>query len=514
MTGQTQNLAVLVGAGSGDAGLLTLEGAYWLSRAKYVVYDRLANPALLELAPPEAQRVYVGKGAHSHAMEQEQINELLVRLVREGGVVVRLKGGDPFVFGRGGEEADALVEAGLAFRVVPGVTAGVAGPAYAGISVTDRRLASSLALVTGHEDPTKLDSSINWSALAGIDTVVFYMGVGHLEQIAQRLIAAGRSPDTPAAVIQNATTPHQRTVAATLATISREAQLAGVKPPAITVVGQVVSMRQRLAWFDKLPLVGRTVLVTRSRKQASELSASLRRLGAEVIEAPTIDIEPPQDWAAVDAALRRLRKFDFLAFTSPNGVEYFMSRLAELGMDARSLVGLKIAAVGPATASALAQRGIKADIVPPEFTTSSLGQAMRGLDLSGKKALLARADIATPELHDMLAAAGAVVEELVVYRTVCPAGLPPQAKDALVERRVDWITFTSSSTVENFLALLKREGLSQALGASEADKHVTRLACIGPVTARTLESHGLRPSVIAKPHTIDALVTAMCESND
>ena len=527
-----RGLAILAGAGPGDEGLITAAAAGWLSRAECVVYDRLANPALLKLAPAGAELIYVGKwvgksvgkSPHGREMTQEQINRLLVEKVSQGKIVVRLKGGDPLVFGRGSEEADALRRAGLDFRIVPGVTAAIAAGAYAGIPLTDRRVGPTLALVTGHEDETKGQSAINWRALAGIDTVVFYMGVGNLPAIAQLLIEAGKSPQTPVAVVHQASTPAQKTVAGTLATIARIVEEAAIQPPSIIIVGQVVAFRPQLAWFERLPLFGKTVMVTRSRKGASALAGRLSELGAAVIESPTIEIHPADDPAPIDSALSRMGEFDWVVFTSPNGVDAVFDRLAACGLDARVFAGRKIAAVGPGTAAALYRHGLRADLVPAEFTTEALGEAMTsaaaGLgDLAGKKVLLARADIATPLLPAMLRQAGAGVEELTAYRTLPPASLPPEAVDALRAGKVDWITFTSSSTVDNFLALIERHRAEAADAGAKGEAQVAtaplclsadiKLAAIGPVTAQSLRSHGYAPAVVADPHTIDALVKAM-----
>lgn len=495
-----RGLAILAGAGPGDEGLVTVATANWLRRAECVVYDRLANPALLKLAPVSAKMIYVGKGPGRHEMTQDQINRVLVEEAAKGRLVVRLKGGDPLIFGRGSEEADALRQAGLAFRFVPGVTSGLAAGAYSGIPLTDRRVGPTLAIVTGHEDPAKGDSAINWKAVAGIDTAIFYMGVGNLPGIAQSLIAAGRSPQTPVAVVHRATTPRQRTVTGTLANIAEVVAAAGIKPPSITIVGDVVAFRSQLSWFEELPLFGQTVLVTRSRTQASVLAAGLAELGAEAIEAPTIDIQPAADFALVDAALGRLGEFQWVVFTSPNGVEAMLDRLMAVGRDSRSLATCKIAAIGPGTAAALAQRGLKADLLPAEFTAEDLGKALAASS-AGQKVLLARADIATEQLPQILRQAGAQVEEVAVYRTVIPDALPPEALEALREGRVHWVTFTSSSTADNFVALLKKHGLDIPKSA--------KLAAIGPVTVRTLESHGLKPTVTASPHTIEALIDAM-----
>ena len=492
---------MLVGAGPGEAGLITVAGAQWLSLADTVVYDRLVNPALLKLCREDAELINVGKGGPECSVTQEEVTRLLVENCRKNRLVVRLKGGDPLIFGRGGEEAEALEAAGIPFRIVPGVTAGAGAAAYAGIPLTDRRYASTVAFVTGHEDAAKAASSINWPALAGIDTVVFYMGVANLPAIAERLMGAGRPGTTPAAVVERGTTARQRTVVGTLATLAGDAAKAGIRPPALVIVGGVVLLRERLAWFDRLPLFGRTVLVTRTRRQASELAARFGEMGAEVIEAPTISVQPPESFEPVDAALRGLKEFDWLVLTSPNGVDAVFERMRAIGLDARALGAVRVAAVGPATAAALDRRSVRADLVPQEATTEALGRALlAGESLGRKRVLLAQADLATPQLADALTKAGAAVEEVAVYRTVRPPALAPEAIEALRGGRVDWITFTSSSTVENFLAL------TAGLGA---DLEEVRLGTIGPVTAATLESHGLTPTVVAATHTIEGLVDAV-----
>ena len=497
-----RGLVVLTGAGPGDADLITLAGCKWLKLADTVIYDRLSTECLLSICRVNSERIYVGKQPGQAAASQEQINDLLVAKCREGRLVVRLKGGDPLTFGRGGEEAQALAEANLPYRIVPGVTAASAAAAHAGIPLTDRRCASSVAFVTGHEDPSKTESGIDYGALAKLDTLVFYMGIGRLGEIADRLMQAGLSAETPAAVVQNTATPQQQTVVATIATIAEQAAAADVQPPALIVIGKVVALREHLAWFEQLPLFGKTVMVTRTRQQASELSQKLRDLGADVIEAPTIELSPLEDFAAVDAALSRLSEFDWLVLTSPNGATALLDRLAASGMDARSLAGTRIAAVGPATADVLGRRSIKADLMPDEFTTEALGEAMKSAGIDGAKILLARADIATDILPDILRAGGAQVEQITLYRTIRPAALPQQAVEALQAGKVDWITFTSSSTVENFLAL------APAL-ADSVNPVGVKLAAIGPVTTDALASRGLPPTVVAEPHTITGLVDAI-----
>jgi len=494
-------LVVLLGAGPGDVALLTVAGLDLLSQAEVVIYDRLAPSDLLSAAPATARRIYAGKGRDGKAMTQERINALMVDLARDGKLVVRLKGGDPFIFGRGGEEAEALRAAGIRFHVVPGITAGAAGAAYAGIPLTDRRYAGSVVLVTGQEDPNREHTKVDYTAVAGIDTIVFYMGVKNLPQIAAKLIYAGKPADTPVAIIERATTARQRTIRGTLATIADLAREQNVAPPALIVVGDVVRLADTLAWRARLPLTGSTVIVTRARRQTSRLSNRLRQLGAEVIEAPAIEIRPVDDWAAVDAALRQIERYDAIAFTSVNGVESFAERMASLGLDARALHAAAIAAVGPATAEALRERFLEPDLVAETFTGEALAVALtRSCSLEGRRVLLARADIAGETLPTALRAAGAEVDDLAVYRTVPPKSLPVAATEALDEGRVDWITFTSSSTVSNFLTL-----------AGPLDES-TRLASIGPVTTRALADHGLTATVEADPHTIDRLADAIAEA--
>ena len=496
-------LAVLVGAGPRAEGLLTREGEKWLRRCDCVIYDRLVNQAFLEYVPPGAEKIDVGKSPDHHPVPQERINDLLAAKVREGKLVVRLKGGDPLIFGRGGEEIDALHNAGLAFRIVPGVTAAVAAGAYAGVSLTDRRRAATVAFVTGHEDPAKEDPAVNYAALAGIDTVVFYMGVARLGAICRQLIDAGKNPDTPAVAVENATTPRQRTIRATLATLPAVAQAEALQAPAIVIVGEVAATTESWNWFERLPLAGKCVLVTRSRTQASQLAERLAEYGADVLEAPTVEITPPENWAELDAALRRATKFDWLVLTSPNGAEAVLGRLEKLELDARALAGVKIAALGEGTARTLHAGGLRADFIPEEFTTEALGSELVLQGLAGRRVLLARSDIAPAEFAHTLSAAGAAVTAVTAYCTRRPASLSEAARDALQAGRVDWITFTSSSTVENFVALAGESALRQFRG---------RTAVIGPTTADALRRFGAEPTVVARPHTIDALVQAMVEN--
>lgn len=497
----SQGLVVLVGAGPGEAKLITVAGAEWLSRADVVVYDNLVSLDLLKACRTDAEKIYAGKRPGQPSMSQRKINALLVEKGQEGKLVVRLKGGDPFLFGRGSEEIEALKEHDLAFRVVPGVTAALAAGAYAGIPLTDRRTASMVVFVTGHEDPDQGESSINWESLAWADTVVFYMGVGNLSQICEQMMMVGRYGETPAAVVERAATPRQRTVISTLESIADEAEAARIRPPAIVIIGDVAEMTNRLDWYEALPLYGVTVAVTRSEDQALTLAAKLGELGAEAVIAPAIRIEPPEDYATLDAAVRRLGEFDWVVLTSPNGAASLFARIDELGLDTRAFGGVKMAAVGEATANALRERSIIADLVPEAFTTEALGKALQaGGGLSGKKVLLPRADIAPTGLAESLRASGASVEEVTAYRTVKPDALDEDAIKAFKRKRVDWISFTSSSTVENFLALAEAE---------EIDVSELKIAAIGPVTADTLRARGLEPTVVADPHTIDALGEAI-----
>ena len=499
-------MVYLVGAGPGDPGLLTLRGAEVLRQADVVVYDRLVAVEILALAAPEARQVYVGKRPGKRAAEQEAINALLVSEAQSGGCVVRLKGGDPFVFGRGGEEALALRQAGVPFEIVPGITAGVAGPACAGIPVTHRGLSSAVVLVTGHEDPAKGGSDLDYDALARIGTVVFYMGVGRLSELAVGLLAAGRAAETPAAVIERATTGRQRTVLATLATVADRAASDGVEPPAIVVVGDVAGLRPDLAWFEARPLFGRTIVVTRTREQAAELAAPLRGFGARVLELPTLAVEPMGD-ADLASAQERLGEFEWLVLTSPNGVDRFFGCLDEHGRDARYLAGVKVAAMGPGTARRLAAHGVRADLVPSEAMAESLADALIGAGVGqGTAVLLARACDARGVLPETLRGAGARVDDVAVYRTVQPQAVCEPVLEAIAAGRVDLVTFTSGSTARHFAALVEAHGGAERLAAIRRDVAV---AAIGPVTAEVARELGFTVSVVSPEHTIAGLVESV-----
>jgi len=479
----------LVGAGPGDPGLLTRRGAELLAGADVVVYDRLAAPALLELAPASAERVYVGKAPGAVEKTQDEINALLVQHGRAGRAVVRLKGGDPFVFGRGGEEAEALAAAGVPFEVVPGISSAIAAPAYAGIPVTHRGTSTHFTVVTGHEDPAKGESEVDWGALARTGgTLLVLMGAGRVGEIAQRLVDGGRSPDTPVAIVRNGTRPDQHTARATLATIGT----VPVRPPSVIVVGDVAGLD--LAWFETRPLFGRTVVVTRAREQASELRARLEVLGAEVLELPTISVEP------VDVVVPDLAHYGWLVFTSANGVVAFFDRgLAPAGLDARALAGVRVAAIGPGTADALAKRGVRADLLPERFVAESLLEAFPDPESPGERVLLARAEQARDVLPAGLEARGYVVDVLPVYRTI-PGAPDPDALARVRSGAVDALTFTSSSTVTNFCDAVGDLPDPQPLVVS-----------IGPVTSKTAQERGLRIDAEAPEHTIDGLVSALVE---
>ncbi|MBN1262445.1 MAG: uroporphyrinogen-III C-methyltransferase [Anaerolineae bacterium] len=498
-------IVYLIGAGPGDPGLITVRGRECLVQADVVVYDHLVGSELLDVIRSDAERIYAGKLPDHHTLTQEEINAVLVEKAQAGLKVARLKGGDPFVFGRGGEEALALVEAGLPFEVVPGVTSAIAVPAYAGIPVTHRGVAASFAVITGHrraefenaEDGDAL--GLDWEGLAGIDTLVFLMGLGALSLIAAQLLKAGRSPETPVASIRWGTTPDQEVVTGTLVDIAERVKAAGLRPPAITVVGEVAALREKLCWFDARPLFGRRVLVTRASAQASRLSAQLRQVGANPVEFPTISINPPEDWGQLDAAIERLSTYDWVIFTSANGVRFFWERLEQAGKDARAFAGVRLAVIGPATAEALKQHGLQADLMPEKFVAEAILEAFG--QVKGQHILLPRADIARETLAEGLVEAGAQVDEIDAYHTG-----PGETDKAEEIRRmvaagdIDVITFTSSSTVRNFVAALAPlPDLPESL----------TVACIGPITADTAREVGLPVHVVAEDYTIDGLVESL-----
>jgi len=506
LTGSSIGKVYLIGAGPGDPGLITVKGLEALKRCDVVVHDYLANPQLLECARPDAELIYVGKKAGAHTMRQHEINALLVEKASAGRTVARLKGGDPFVFGRGGEEALALAEHGLQFEIVPGVTAAIAASAYAGVPVTHRGIATSFGVVTGHEDPTKPRSEVDWKTIArGVDTLAVYMGVKNLPTLTQGMLAGGRPASTPAAVISWGTTPRQRCVHGTLSTIADNVREAGITAPAITLIGDVVSLREKLNWFEKLPLFGNRIVTTRPRRQTTEMAASLQRLGAEVIVFPTIRIEPVTDYAQMDDAIARLAAFRWIIFTSINGVEMFFDRMLALGRDARSLASCKVAAIGPATAQALRERFVCVDCMPREYVAEEVVAALQEKeDVGGKRILLPCAGAARPVLPHELRRLGAEIEELTLYETSCETDPPAEARQRIADGEVDVITFTSSSTVANFAKIFGEER------AREISEKVM-CASIGPITSQTARELGIRIKLEADEHTTNGLVRSLCE---
>lgn len=490
----------LVGAGPGDPGLITQKGLTCLAQADVVVYDRLLEERLLDTAPPEAERMYVGKTPSEPTKEQTEINQLLIKKAKEGKTVVRLKGGDPFVLGRGGEEAEALYNEHIPFEVVPGVSSAIAVPAYAGIPVTHRKMASSLAVITGHEDPSKVDSSIDWTKLAtGVDTLVFLMGRQNLPEIVNKLLEHGLSPDTPVAVIEEGTRPEQETVVSRLKDIVHKVKESGLGPPAVIIIGEVVRLREKLRWFDNRPLFGKRILVTRARHQAGALSRLLYERGAQPVELPLIDIQPTTNTKELDQAIQELDQYQWLAFTSANGVAEFFKRLNSLKLDTRVLKGLKIGAIGPATAKSLEARGIVPDYVPEVYTSQGFVTGLKTGGISGERFLLPRAGIADEELTQGLRELGAEVREVTVYRTVPATDALSQAKELLLSGRVDVITFTSSSAVSSLMAAFREQPLPDNI----------KIAGIGPKTADTAKEAGLKVDIIAREHTIPGLVAAI-----
>jgi uroporphyrinogen III methyltransferase/synthase len=495
----------LIGAGPGDPGLITVKGLACLEKADVVVYDYLANEKLLSHVKEGAERVYVGKKGGDHTLPQDQINRLIVEKASEGKTVARLKGGDPFIFGRGGEEAEELVSAGIPFEIVPGVTSAIAAPAYAGIPLTHRDFTSTVAFITGHEDPTKEESKIAWNKIStGAGTLVFLMGVGNLRNIAEALIRNGRNPETPVALIRWGTLPEQETILGKLSNIADIAQSRKLKPPVIILVGEVVTLREKMNWFEALPLFGKKILVTRAREQASELSEALGELGAMAIEFPTIGILPQVSWADVDHCINQLALYDWIIFTSANGVRCFLERLFALGHDVRDLKGPKVCAIGPRTAESLGALKIRVDFVPGEYRAEAILEVLRKENLKGKKILIPRAKVARDILPEELRKAGAVVDVVEVYQTVRPQENVDKIRDLLKKKTISAITFTSSSTVSNFVEMV---------GKKEARELIAGIpvASIGPITMKKARSLGIETAIMPEEYTIPALVKALAD---
>jgi uroporphyrinogen III methyltransferase/synthase len=488
----------LVGAGPGDPGLLTARALDLIAAADSILYDRLIPDEALAGARDDAELLYVGKRPGADSVSQERIHDELVERARSGRIVVRLKGGDPFVFGRGGEEAEALRDAGVEFEVVPGVTSGVAAPAYAGIPVTHRDDASAVAFVTGHEDPDKEEGALDWEALARFPgTLVLYMGVKTLPLIAERLEAAGRDPDEPAAAVHRGTQPGQRAVVATLGTLAEAVAEHGLEPPSVLVFGAVANRREDLAWLERRPLYGKRIVVTRARAQVSRLAGTLRSLGAEVIELPAIRIEPRLDTPEVRDAVAAIGTYALICLTSPNGVRLLFEALGAHGLDARALANATVAAIGPGTAAALAERGVIADIVPERYVAESLAAALEQVDVAGRPVLIARASEARELLPQALADRGANVDVVALYETVRE---DPDPEAIAAAQSADYVTFTSSSTVRNLLA---------AVG--DRFPRSARIVSIGPVTSETAREAGLDVHVEADRHDPAGLVEALVD---
>lgn len=492
----------LIGAGPGDPGLLTVKAKELIETCDVVVYDYLANKEFLKYARKDAEIIYVGKKGGDHTLPQDQINALIIAKAKSGKSVARLKGGDPYVFGRGGEEAEELVAEGIAFEVVPGVTAGVAAPAYAGIPVTHRDFTTSVCFITGHEDPTKEETGHNWEVYAKSNsTLVFYMGVKNLPMIAGNLMAGGRDPQTPVALVRWGTRCNQESMVSTLENVAAEAEKRKFAAPSIIIVGGVCSLASKLSWFEKKPLLGKGIVVTRAREQASDLADLMRHMGACVYEFPTITVEPLDDYEEVEQAILTLGGVDWVIFTSVNGVKHFWNQLGEIGLDTRALGGISVAAIGPATADELKARGVLPDFVPPKYVAEEIVAGLLERGIAGKNVLIPRAKVAREVLPEELIKAGAKVRILPVYETRLTQQDPTEILDALAAGKIQAITFTSSSTVENFFDLVPLEALRLYPGV--------KLACIGPVTAKTLTRYGFRPHIQPEDYTIPGLAEAL-----
>ncbi len=497
----------LVGAGPGDPGLITVRGKYLLERAEVVVYDYLASRKLLKHVPQSAEFIYAGKkGGAKHTHTQDEINQMLVDSALAGKTVVRLKGGDPFIFGRGGEELERLYEAKVPFEVVPGVTSATAAATYAGIPITHRSYTASVAFLTGHEDPTKADSNVDWAKLAtGAGTIVVYMGIKNLPIIVDNLLKHGRDPETPVAVVRWASTPEQRTVVGTLATIRDIVVEAGIKPPSLIIVGEVVKLRETIDWYEKRPLFGKKIVVTRTREQASVLMAGLEENGANCFECATIDIHPVDSYEILDGELERLQEYHWILFSSLNGVEYFFKRLYQKGMDARDLKGSDLGVVGKSTADLLLKYGVNADLIPPVFTSEGLAESLLDQGVEGRNILIPRAEKGREILPETLRGAGAQVTIAPVYKNIQPAGRKDELRQELEAGLVNLVTFTSSSTVRNFLTMVDAKD-SEELKDLLKD---VKIAAIGPITAKTVTDNGLTVDIQPEEHTIAEMVKAI-----
>ena len=501
---KSKGMVYLVGAGPGDPGLLTLRGAELLKRADVLVYDALVSPELVRLAPKTAEVIYAGKRSRDHAIPQNQLNALLVQKAQEGKTVVRLKGGDPYIFGRGGEEAEQLVQASVPFEVVPGISSITAAANYAGIPLTHREHCSSFTVVTGHEDPNKPDSGVDWAWLAKEPgTKVILMGVERIRHIAAELMQHGMAAETKVGMVRWGTTGQQESIDGTLTTIADLVEKKNFTAPAITIIGEVVSLRSKLNWFEHRPLFAQRIVVTRTRDQASQLGHDLVELGADVLEIPTIRIEPPQNRSDLMDSLLGLGEFDWIVFTSPNGVASFFEYFFKGFEDIRALGNLRIAAVGPATAAKLKELHLRVDAMPEEYLASKVASAISAFEsIENLRILLMRAEVANPELPKQLEEQGAIVDDVACYRTVPETEDVNGAAARFLESGADWITFTSSSTVENFHARFDLHKVKEQFPN-------LKFASIGPETSKALRAQGFEPAVEAKEHNIPGLIEAL-----
>jgi uroporphyrinogen III methyltransferase/synthase len=500
-----KGVVYLIGAGPGDPGLFTLKGQRILQQADVVIYDRLVGETLLNMARSDAEKIYVGKASGRHALSQEEINQLLVEKASQGLAVARLKGGDPFLYGRGGEEAQYVRQHGLDFEVIPGVTSAIAVPAYAGIPVTHRDATSSFAVITGHEKPGKKDSSIHWEHIStGIGTLVFLMGVENLPFICENLMGHGRDPQTPVALIRWGTRPDQEVLTGTLDTIVDLVQKNDFKPPAVIVVGEVVELRDELSWIESKPLWGKRIVVTRSRAQASQLVDKILDLGGEAIEFPSIEIKKETNLKSLHNALANVNRYDWLVFTSVNAVDIFFEELIANGYDIRDLKGIKLAAIGPATQDRLTQRGLKVEVVPEEYRAEGIISDLLAMSEPGQWVLLPRARGARTILPEELKKAGLHVNEIYLYEAVTSLSVSNQTLEKIKQGYMDYLTFTSSSTVHNFVKIVGKENISRI------NKN-TKVACIGPITADTAQEYGFTVDIRAQKYTIQGLIDAILE---
>ncbi|HIK58547.1 MAG TPA: uroporphyrinogen-III C-methyltransferase [Nitrospinaceae bacterium] len=500
MTNINKGKVVLIGAGPGDVGLLTLNGKHWLQKADVVLYDHLVNPEMIRFTKKSAEMIYVGKKGGIASMEQERINRLLISKAHEDKIVVRLKGGDPFIFGRGGEEIQAIQAAGIPFIIVPGVTSVTGVAAYVGIPLTHRHLSSTLSIITGSNEKNQGDIHIDWEKIASRSgTLVFLMGARKLPQIVEKLIHFGKNPDTPIAIVQWGTTARQKTWIGTLGTIVEISAKDKILPPALTIIGEVVNLKSTIEWYEKLPLFGKTIVVTRKGDQANSMIDRLHELGAEPFFFPVIETIAPDDWTPLDNALKTLSKYDGLIFTSVNGVRFFAERIKAVEQDIRELKGVRIFTIGPKTAEAVRDLGIRVDVVPENFVAESLIASME--NIKGQRFLIPRATVAREILPEQLRKMGAIVDVAPAYQTVLPSQPVDTLEKRLKEGSIDVITFTSSSTVTNFLTLIGKKLLPEI-------KKVT-IACIGPITAKTAKEAGLNVEIMPEQYTVSSLMDAI-----